>query len=301
MAHDASSPDDSMAGHAAAAAAAAGDGGKAAAAYEDTHVHAVYDAIAPHFSATRYRPWPRVARFLLELPAGSVGLDVGCGNGRYMAVNPAVHMLGSDRSEALVRLARESHSHPRAGSSDGSSSLNLGRDVHVADGLSLPFRSSSVDFAVCIAVVHHLSTPERRRDAVSALLDSVRPGGPVLVYVWALEQASSRRGYHDGCDQDTLVPWVMRGPRTKKPKEQKQSKGHGPSAQAEGGDTDTAGQPPAKPDADGPEGSTYHRYYHLYREGELEADVRAVGGRILDAGYEKDNWWVVCTRDEAGA
>lgn len=36
-------------------------------------------------------------RFLSELPPGSVGLDIGCGNGKYLTVNPNVHMIGSDR------------------------------------------------------------------------------------------------------------------------------------------------------------------------------------------------------------
>ena len=50
-------------------------------AYESTHVHSVYEAIAPHFSATRHKPWPLVTSFLLAQPPGAVGLDVGCGNG----------------------------------------------------------------------------------------------------------------------------------------------------------------------------------------------------------------------------
>lgn len=38
---------------------------------------------------------------------------------------------------------------------------------------------------------------------------------------------------------------------------------------------------------------TFLRYYHLYRKGELERDVEEAGGIVLEAGYEKDNWWVV--------
>jgi tRNA (uracil-5-)-methyltransferase TRM9 len=46
---------------------------------------------------------------------------------------------------------------------------------------------------------------------------------------------------------------------------------------------------------------TYHRYYHLYREGELEEDVKAADGIVTDAGYEKDNWWVVAMPKAAEA
>ena len=268
-----------------------GDGDPAAA-YEDTHVHAVYDAIAPHFSATRHKPWPRVVSFLQDQPPGAVGLDVGCGNGKYQGVNPHVHLLGSDRSEALIRLARrrDALSGPNDAGSGSGSGLGLGSgsaatapaeaqgrsdsihhappplakpaEVLVADGMALPHRPGSADFVISIAVIHHLSTQERRRASIAALLECAKPASPVLVFVWALEQASSRRGFHEGCEQDTLVSWVMKGP-----------KGH-PGA-----------------------GTTYQRYYHLYKEGELEDDVRAVGGKVLDGGYERDNWWVICSRD----
>ncbi|KAM0440723.1 hypothetical protein ACHAPT_000024 [Fusarium lateritium] len=231
--------------------------------YEATHVHAVYEAIAPHFSATRHKPWPRVARFLLAQPPGSIGLDVGCGNGKYLRVNPAVHLLGSDRSPALVKLARTELRRPRADGRDDDLSIS-DVDVAVADGFALPYRQAAADFVICIAVVHHMSTRARRQEAVAALLACVTPeAGRVLVYVWALEQASSRRGWDAGCDQDRLVSWVMRKPK---------------------------GEEPA---------GTYQRYYHLYREGELEEDVVAAGGKVEESGYERDNWWVVCSRPAA--
>ncbi|KAF2965954.1 hypothetical protein GQX73_g7639 [Xylaria multiplex] len=221
-------------------------------AYEDEHVHSVYESIAGHFSSTRYKPWPFIASFLRErVAAGSVGLDVGCGNGKYLGVREGgdVHMIGSDRSPSLVGIAR-----------------GRGFDVAVADGLALPFRPGCADFVLCIAVIHHLSTRERRVDALRKLLACVRGDGQVLVYVWALEQSSSRRGWDVDSEQDQLVPWVMKANQNKKDKE---------SGGNEGVDT------------------TYERFYHLYREGELEDDMRAAGGRVLESGYERDNWWVI--------
>jgi tRNA (uracil-5-)-methyltransferase TRM9 len=38
-----------------------------------------------------------VESFLKGLPAGSVGFDVGCGNGKYMGVNPTLFIVGCDR------------------------------------------------------------------------------------------------------------------------------------------------------------------------------------------------------------
>ncbi len=213
--------------------------------YEETHVHQVYEEIASHFSSTRYKPWPIVERFLKHLTPGSIGLDIGCGNGKYLAVNPHVFIVASDRSVNLVKIASQHQPH---------SSL-------VADNLNLPHPLGNFDFAISIAVVHHLSTPQRRIQAVASILELLRPSteaetkGRALIYVWALEQKHSRRGWDEGDDQDVMVPWVMK----------------------QGSE----------------EGKTFHRYYHLYRHGELEHDITEAGGVVLEAGYEKDNWWAI--------
>jgi len=43
---------------------------------EHDFVQQVYDEIAPHFSDTRYRPWPVVKDYLDALPTGSCVADV---------------------------------------------------------------------------------------------------------------------------------------------------------------------------------------------------------------------------------
>ena len=43
------------------------------------------------------QPWPIVERFLKEQADGAIGADVGCGNGKYLAVNDKVWIVGSDR------------------------------------------------------------------------------------------------------------------------------------------------------------------------------------------------------------
>ncbi|KAI9684699.1 MAG: tRNA methyltransferase, has a role in tRNA modification [Trizodia sp. TS-e1964] len=225
----------------------------AAAAYEAEHVHAVYEQIASHFSATRYKAWPIVSRFLADQPPGSIGLDVGCGNGKYLSANPRIFIIGSDRSPALASIAHKSH--PRAG-------------VLVSDILSLPHARGRADFALAIAVVHHLASSARRVAALRALFETVKARGRVLVYVWALEQEESRRGWREGGEQDVLVPWVM-------------ARGRG-SAETPDGNSQI-GQ------------KTFQRFYHLYTAGELERDISAAGGTVEQSGYERDNWWAIAT------
>lgn len=52
------------------------------------NVHQVYNEIAEHFSETRHSPWPRVTNFLQRFDVGSVLVDVGCGNGKYLYAQP---------------------------------------------------------------------------------------------------------------------------------------------------------------------------------------------------------------------
>ncbi|KAG6002823.1 hypothetical protein E4U21_002738 [Claviceps maximensis] len=287
--------------------------------YEDTHVHAVYEAIAPHFSATRHSPWPFVKQFLLAQPPSSVGLDIGCGNGKYLAVNPALHILGCDRSASLVALANQQHGkacqdnkhkdnkhkdnkndQKRDGNKDKSEGGN--KDNHAAalltaDSLALPFRPHSADFIICIAVIHHFSTPQRRRAAIEALLGCLRRGtGRALIYVWALEQGSSRRGWNEASEQDTLVPWVMKRKKEKKKTTTTTIKRDNNDDNDKGKSNSSSERQEVEPDKDKDkeeEEQTYQRYYHLYREGELEEDARHAGGEICESGYERDNWWVI--------
>ncbi|KAF3941266.1 hypothetical protein ABW19_dt0210616 [Dactylella cylindrospora] len=232
--------------------------------YEEQHVHQVYNEIASHFSATRYKPWPIVNEFLIKLSTGSVGIDVGCGNGKYLNINPNIFVVGSDRCENLVDIAKK-HSPVQ--------------DAITADILSPPHKLYSFDFALSIAVIHHLSSKTRRVDAIASILSLLKPPGEgrALLYVWALEQKNSRRGWDENSEQDVLVPWVL----------SRQFSANVPSKPDSRDPDATDGEASPKP---------FLRYYHLYRKGELEEDVTSAGGRVISCGYEKDNWWAIAER-----
>ncbi|XP_022086771.1 alkylated DNA repair protein alkB homolog 8-like isoform X2 [Acanthaster planci] len=142
---------------------------------EATHVHQVYDSIAGHFSQTRHKPWPHVLGFLQSLPMGSILLDVGCGNGKYLDGNPSIFSFGCDRSVKLVEICKERRF-----------------QAFSCDGLNLPVRSASIDACICIAVIHHFSTQNRRLTAVKEIARVLRPDGLGLIYVWAKEQEKDR-------------------------------------------------------------------------------------------------------------
>ncbi|XP_060572353.1 alkylated DNA repair protein alkB homolog 8-like isoform X2 [Ruditapes philippinarum] len=142
---------------------------------EKKHVYQVYEEIADHFSGTRHTPWPNIAEFLKKQSPGSLLVDVGCGNGKYLGVNKDLFEIGSDRSYNLARIVRERKF-----------------QVYVGDILSIPLRAEVADVCICIAVIHHLSTQERRKRAICELLKVLRPGGQALIYVWAMEQEMNK-------------------------------------------------------------------------------------------------------------
>ena len=48
-----------------------------------------------------------MSKFLNDQPIGSIGVNVGCGDGKYLDVNPNVFIIGSDRSNGLIKCAHE--------------------------------------------------------------------------------------------------------------------------------------------------------------------------------------------------
>ena len=202
-------------------------------------------------------------------------------------MNPNIYILGSDRSAPLVDIASANHAAPDFHLGVRGEARERMRTGHaealVADSLMLPHPKGTVDFVISIAVLHHLSTRERRLAGMREMLELLRPPGPgreggrVLIFVWALEQQNSRRGWKDGDEQDVLVPWVLNEKRAdRKHREQHL---HKATAERE-------------------EPKVFERFYHLYRQGELEDEVDTAGGAIVQAGYEKDNWWCIAIRKE---
>jgi SAM-dependent methyltransferase len=148
--------------------------------YEQKYVHDVYNNIAQHFSDTRTKPWPLVKQFLESLPSTSIMVDVGCGNGKNLGISPGIN-IGCDICTNLLSIAK-----------------NNGHNVIQCDILNLPFSNSFADAIINIAVIHHLSTHERRLKAVQEMLRILKPNGLVLIYVWAKKES---------INNDLFVEW----------------------------------------------------------------------------------------------
>lgn len=65
---------------------------------------------------------------------------------------------------------------------------SIGYEVSYADNLHIPFRDSIFDAVVSVGVIHHFCSHDRRVAAVRELSRILRPGGRLMLYVWAYEQ-----------------------------------------------------------------------------------------------------------------
>ena len=241
---------------------------------ETQYVHEVYERIAVHFSHTRYKPWPQVVKFLSSLEKHSIVADVGCGNGKYLNVDENLVMIGTDITHNLLKIC-----------------VDRGGNVFRADGLNLPVKSNSVDAAISIAVIHHFSNPLLRKQAVEELLRIVRPGGRILVTVWALEQSKNKNKGFDGSSQDVFVPWNLAKVYHKKNVD---------SGLEEKGLTEDEEKVKKRGDVyvdPGKQSVVYKRYYHLFCEGELDGIVGEIeGGEVVETFWDRDNWCCVARK-----
>ncbi|XP_077526241.1 tRNA (carboxymethyluridine(34)-5-O)-methyltransferase alkbh8 [Haemaphysalis longicornis] len=253
---------------------------------ETEHVYKVYENIAEQFSDTRYKQWPKVAEFLDTLEPGSLLLDAGCGNGKYLTSHGKLLKLGFDRSRRLCDICRE-----------------RGIEVLQADVLQMPFRDGAFDACISIAVLHHLSTVERREAAVREILRLLRPGGCALIYVWALEQ--NEPDSEEGAPSKYLNPNKMATDAV--PQVERLSLTGGDS-----GDDDSPTSLPVHcnrtqfqardmlvPWHSKSTQETHYRYYHLFEQGELsELLDRIALGCVKKEYHDQGNWCAVIVKQD---
>jgi ubiquinone/menaquinone biosynthesis C-methylase UbiE len=143
----------------------------ASATHFDDIAHA-YDAQIPpaQRAALLTRKTTLMRRVIEELGVGRRGLDVGCGQGWYVArmreIGFDVH--GIDQSPAQIAIARRHVDDPRV----------------IAEGSALAIAApdASFDFVYCINVLHHLPSAVEQRAAFAELLRVLRPGGLLFVH-----------------------------------------------------------------------------------------------------------------------
>lgn len=203
---------------------------------EQQYVLDTYDQIASEFSQTRYNPWPSVKKFVDSFPPNSLVLDAGCGNGKNMGIRNDLQFVGIDTSENLLKICRE-----------------RGFNVKASNIKSVPFEDNYFDFIICIAVLHHIVNPEERIQAICELIRITKPGGQIMIQVWAREQTLTRKFVPINDQNDFFVTWTKVNMTGEK--------------------------------------CVSKRYYHLFSENEIDELVLRLNGiKLINKFYEADNW-----------
>lgn len=149
----------------------------------------------------------------LEIPAGGVALDVGCGPGSIttslaQAVGPEGLALGVDVSEPMLARAVR----VQAGSQTG---------FLRADAQQLPLRDQTVDAVVSIAVLQLIPDPVA---ALGEMARVLKPGGRIALMVptagsasrlWQVLPKAGARVFDDDEIADTLELQGLTGVRVK--------------------------------------------------------------------------------------
>src|SRR6266700_3963641 len=106
-----------------------------------------------------------------ELPPNPIGIDVGCGSGRWsVLVAPKVgHLHLLDASADALAVARQNLA----------SAANV--SFHLASVGNIPLEDSSLDFAFSLGVLHHV--PDTAA-AIRAVATKLKASAPFLIYLY---------------------------------------------------------------------------------------------------------------------
>jgi tRNA (uracil-5-)-methyltransferase TRM9 len=162
---------------------------------EQEFVLDVYDNIAEHFSDTRYCIWDFVKNFLDKQVSSQKGIEIGCGNGKHLCTRDDLDIIGIDSCEKFVDICTKKNIR-----------------VFQQNCCKLIFTNNLFDYALSIAVFHHLSTDMRRYKALKEMIRILKPGGKGIVSVWACNQDDrnnnmKKRLFVPG---DNYVPWMRK-------------------------------------------------------------------------------------------
>ena len=160
-----------------------------------------YAAYAGDFARTR-RAWPPGFDLILShLPPGTNVLDLGCGNGRFLAFLAARNWRGSylgvDNDPHLLSLAQDAAHRPSA-----IEAAFLQADL-LSPACWASLSGRQPDRLVCLAVLHHIPGRSNRSRFVARCAALLPAGGRLILSTWqflSVERLRSR-----------ILPWASVG------------------------------------------------------------------------------------------
>jgi SAM-dependent methyltransferase len=157
----------------------------------------VYEEIADSWDNLRQKPmFPEWLEYLKNRWKNGILIDLGCGNCRNLKVfSKCFGLHGTDISKSMIRFAKI-----YANKNEFKACFTI------SDIINLPYKNESFDFALLIAVVHHLGTEMERYKALKELKRVLKPNGEAFITVWNKWQ---RRFLFK--PKDIFVPWKKSG------------------------------------------------------------------------------------------
>ena len=153
----------------------------------------VFNEIAPGWYSFRHRTiFQRELENLARRWGKGRLLNVGCGHGPdFVPFKKSFELYGIDFSPKMLELARKY-------AEKYSFRVNLAE----ADAQNLPYDDSFFDWAIAVAVYHHIEESEGRLRALKELYRVLKPGGEAFITVWNRWQP---RFWFKS--KNTRVPW----------------------------------------------------------------------------------------------
>ncbi len=157
----------------------------------------IFDEIAPEWYRLRHRTiFQKELKALAGRWRGGRLLNVGCGHGAdFVPFKEGFELYGIDISGKMLELAKKY-----------AEKYNLTVNLSQADARQLPFNDADFDWAIAVAIYHHIEGEEGRLQALTELKRVLKPGGEAFITVWNKWQPRFWLK-----KKDVLVPWKMKG------------------------------------------------------------------------------------------
>jgi SAM-dependent methyltransferase len=154
---------------------------------------AIFNQIAPGWYNFRHRTiFQNELQELAKRWGRGKLLNVGCAHGPdFPPFVPDFELYGVDFSAKMMELAKKY-----------AAKYQFSVKLQEADARKLPYGNDFFDYAIAVAVYHHIENSEGRTQAVKELYRVLKPGGEAFITVWNKWQPRFWLK-----KKDILVPW----------------------------------------------------------------------------------------------
>ena len=160
---------------------------------KQTTTRDVFDQIAPAWYNFRHRTifQTELERLARQWQRGKL-LNIGCAHGPdFLLFKESFELYGVDYSSEMLKLTQKY-----------AEKYQLKLNLQQADARRLPYENNYFDFAIAVAVYHHIEDKDGRTQALKELYRVLKPGGEAFITAWNRWQP---RFWFKR--KNTMVPW----------------------------------------------------------------------------------------------